>query len=268
MFGQTKGDVKGSDPHIQDAADVAKSNLSPSELQQKSTVILLSGFMAPWYSMLLVQRYLRWKGWPKVEIFNYNSRSGTIEKHGQKLAEYVKALVESRPEDTFHFYCTSMGNLVLRCAYQSKDMPDSAKRGRHVNVAPPWRGVAWGRLMDRWAIARWISGDGCGKQLRETPMDGFDSMGDHPPGVDVLVITGSSSWNPFIAAPNDGTIVWDETILKTPHWRTNIVWGMHSFMNMTPAVFWLSHNWLLGTTDGLGLDFHPGLDALKDKKTS
>lgn len=233
-----------------------------SLLTENVTICLVSGFMAPWYSQIPVLRYLKWKGWRYVECFKYDSMTGTIESKGSELATWVAKLAEARPNHNFYFYCTSMGNLVLRSAWTCPNMPESSKRGRHVLVAPPWRGAAWGRFVDQFSIARWVSGDGCGRQLRMTAQDGFDYMGHHPPSVSALVIAGTANSNWFIPRPNDGTVCLEETILRTPHWRVVVPWAYHSLFNLIPSVLWYTHQFFLGATDIFEL--HPGLNAVQN----
>jgi hypothetical protein len=247
-----------------DCADVDTKSLSQlldPVSQDNVTIILITGFMAPWFASYPLSSYLRWKGWKNIEFFKYDSICGSIESHGQNLADFVAILAEQRPDHSFYFCCTSMGNLLLRCAFQRPNFPISALRGKHVAVAPPWRGAAWGRLMDRFGIARWITGSGCGKQLRTTALDGFDYMGHHPSTVETLVIAGASSYNPLIPSPNDGTVSLDETILRTPHYRILMPWGIHSLFSFTPSSFWITHRFFLGDTQAL--EYHPGLNALE-----
>lgn len=241
-------------------ADVAAATSQSSKVDQnKVTVVLVQGFMAPKYSHLVIYHYLKWKGWTHVEIFNYDSKAQTIEFHGEELAKFVAKLAKEREDHTFYFYCTSMGNLVLRVALQREEMPDRAKSGaKHVAIGPPWRGAAWGRWVDQWAIARWISGDGPGRQLRKTPLDGFDHLGNHPPSMSTLVIYGDVSYNIFIPRPNDGTIAVEETYLRTPHWRICITWGTHWLFSYTPSALWNAHRFFLGDTTGL--EYHGGLE--------
>lgn len=236
------------------------------EVQENVTIVLVQGFMAPWYSQYPIYRYLKWKGWKHVEIFKYDSVAETIEFHGAALADFVATLAEKQPGQVFYFYCTSMGNLVLRSALKRQNMPDSAQVGRHVAVGPPWRGTAWGRFVNNFSLARWISGNGCGKQLRTTALDGFDFMGHHPPTLRTLVIAGGSSFNLFIPRPNDGTILVEETLLRTPHHRLYLPWGIHTLFNLTPSIFWAAHQFFLGHSDGF--EEHPGLDALDHKVES
>lgn len=235
-------------------ADVAPS-------QDSVTIVIVHGFMAPAYSSLPLCHFLRWKGWKKVENFKYDSRAETIEAHGERLAAFIAILAEQRPDDVFYFYCTSMGNLLLRWALQQPNFPERAKSGKHVAVAPPWRGTAWGRFVDHFAVARWVSGSGPGKQLRKTQFNGFDYLGHHPASLSTLVVSGASSYNWFIPTPNDGTVTVEETVLRTPHFRYNFSWGIHGLFSVTPSLFYLAHRFFLG--DRSGLEEHPGLDAME-----
>lgn len=256
----------------QRAGEDAEQNVANSESEKKTlpprdrvTIILVHGFMAPSYSQNMLQWYLNKEGWSHIEKFVYDSKSETIEFHGQKLAEFVAAIAEKRPDHEIYFLATSMGNLLLRVAWHCEEMPESAKRGRHVAVGPPWRGASWGRAVNGLWIARKISGDGPGRQLCTTPMDGFDYMGDSPKEVDTLVITGNASYNIFISSPNDGTVTLEETYLRTPHWRSVVPWGVHALLNWSIVTCRLSHQFFSGSTDGL--EFHPGLIALEAEKS-
>lgn len=243
-----------------DASSV-ESQLVRAAPQERVTIVIVAGFMAPGYMQYPLYYFLKWKGWKHVHRFQYDSRAETIEAHGERLAQFVSSLASERPEDEFYFYCTSMGNLLLRWALQTPNFPEKAKSGRLVAVAPPWRGASWGRFVDQFAIARWVSGNGCGRQLRKTEWDGFDYMGELPDSLTTLVVSGSSSYNIFIAKPNDGTVTVDETLVGTPHLRYNFAWGVHSFFCITPRLFSLAHDFFLGITTHL--EPHPGHSASK-----
>mgnify|MGYP001044438646 CR=1 FL=1 len=225
--------------------------------QDKVTLVIINGFMASRYADIPSSIYFKWKGWSHVEVFKYDTRGGTIEGHGASLADFLSKLVKARPGNVFYYYATSMGNLVLRAALSNADMPAEAKVGKHVLIGPPWRGAEWGRTVHPWAIARWVSGEGTGKQLRTTPLDGFDYLGHHPESLQAFVISGTASHNPFITRPNDGTITLLETYLQTPHYRHNINWGVHQLFNFWPSCWMLAHQFFLGDTTKLEL--HPGL---------
>lgn len=221
--------------------------------------------MAPATSLMMVDWFLKKEGWPHVEKYIYDSKAETIEYHGQKLAEFVADLAEKRPDQEFYFFATSMGNLLLRVAFHTDVMPESAKRGRHVAVGPPWRGASWGRAVNWMWFARMVSGDGPGRQLRTTQLDGFDYMGDSPAEVDTLVITGNANYNFFIPRPNDGTVALEETYLRTPHWRAVVPWGVHALLNWSIVTCRLAHQFFSGSVEGLEL--HPGLAAQQDPTT-
>lgn len=225
--------------------------------RDRVTIVLVHGFMAPSYSHMMLVWFLQKEGWPNVERFVYDSKAETIEFHGQKLAEFVADLAEKRPDHEIYFIGTSMGNLLLRVAYQHERMPEAAKRGRHVAVGPPWRGSSWGRAVDWLWFARKISGDGPGRQLRTTAVGGFDYMGEIPDAVQTLVITGNACTNIFIPYPNDGTVALEETYLDTPHYRATVPWGLHALLNFSIVTCRLADQFFSGSTDGMEL--HPGL---------
>lgn len=79
--------------------------------------------------------------------------------------------------------------------------------GKAVLLAPPNRGSAFGRSLKDFEAVRWIVGPQAGKQLLETEQDGFDTLGEFPPTMDIMVIAGEF----------DSKVSVDEAKLKGPH---------------------------------------------------
>lgn len=181
------------------------------------TVVLIHGFLgASWnlqyYEHALKQAHLHPVAW------DYPSREKTIHMHAQDLVHYLQREAQQHPERPIHFLTHSMGGLVLRAAINHPDCPVEAKLGRAVLLVPPNKGSIWGRKLGEWEVVRALCQNQSGREL--LTQHHFDYLGVFPPGMQIKVIAGKQSPNPFLSVPNDGIVTVDETFLTTPHEHT------------------------------------------------
>jgi len=198
-----------------------------SQLKTEEPVVCIHGILgAPWMMKCYVDVFED----ERVPVLNwgYPSRDKTIEEHADELIYALQILADHAPGHPIHFVCHSMGSLVLRAAVNHPECPPEALIGRAVLLAPPNQGASWGRLLSQFSILRNIAKDEAGRQLM-TETD-FEHLGQFPLSMEILVIAGNRSINPFIPGENDGTVAVKETYLSTPHEHKIIKAGHKSIL--------------------------------------
>lgn len=175
-------------------------------------------FGAPWNMKYVAQTFK--DAGMQVTNWGYKSREKKIEGHAADLVQDLRQIAEQRPGCPIHFVTHSMGGLILRAAISHPDCPDEAKMGKAVLIAPPNQGAIWGRILERFSLAKKIAKKEAGLQLM-TEKD-FEHLGTFPPSMQVLVIAGNLNCNPFLKGDNDGTVVVSETYLTSAHEHVTI----------------------------------------------
>ncbi len=177
-------------------------------------VVCVHGFMRNESSMSTVVRAFEKEGCTVVN-WSYSSRKKTIEGHAADLVVSLNELsCQGKP---INFVTHSMGGLIVRSALNHPDCPQGAKKGKAVLLAPPNRGSAFGRRLNRNSVVREIVGEYSGKQLLTTPLDGFDYLGAFPEQVDVLVIAGKYDRKVSVKETYLPTSHHHE-VVRAPHW--------------------------------------------------
>lgn len=205
---------------------------STTSFCEEKVLVCLHGFMRSKSNMSLFKSEFKKVGW-KVHVWAYPSRHDTIEGHAEEFASYLNELSLQYPDTDFHYVTHSMGGLVLRCALNRDDCPESVKNGKAILIAPPNRGSSYGRFLSRFKKVHEMAGEHAGRQLLTTKRNGFDYLGVFPETMKVLVIAGTCGFNPTIKGANDGKVGTDETRLPTPHHYKEIYAG-HSWICHTP----------------------------------
>ncbi len=203
-------------------------------LSASETVLLLHGFMRSKANMIAFEQALKKKPY-QVKNWSYPSRKKRIEQHADDLVLQLQSLAQQSPGQPIHFVTHSMGGLIVRCALNHPNCPHEAQIGKAVLIAPPNRGSSFACALHKYKTLRHILGENSGEQLMTTPLDGFDSFGNFPKEMSLLVISGTMGWNPFISGRNDGKVRLAETCLKTPHDHEYCYAG-HSWICYHPAV--------------------------------
>lgn len=201
---------------------------------ERGVVVCVHGMMRTSASMSYAACTLEKAGF-SVENWGYPSRLKTIEEHGADLARELKRVAWVYRGRPIHFVTHSMGGLVLRAALNHPECPLEAKRGRAVLYAPPNRGSSFGRKMSGYGFVQSVYGDRSGFELLFTEEDGFDRLGGFPEGMEVMVIAGTWSLNPLVEKESDGTVLVEETALKTPFKWVKLPTG-HTFIMWSPKV--------------------------------
>lgn len=186
-----------------------------NEKKTLGKVFLIHGFLRSASSMNGIQKYLESKGWEVVN-WDYPSRDHTIQEHAHLFAEQLKKETQNSEQPIF-FVTHSMGGLILRAALNDPSCPEKAKEGKAVLLAPPNRGANMGRKINHLRFAQLFCKPHSGKQLLTTDKDGFESLGEFPPKIQLMIISGTLSINPLLSTPNDGIVELEETyLLSTP----------------------------------------------------
>ncbi len=214
--------------------------------ERPGTVVCVHGFMRTRANTWAAAVALRGDGW-RVVNWGYASRTKMIEAHARDLATELRRIATGHPGEPISFVTHSLGGLVVRAALNRPDCPEEARRGRVVLLAPPNRGSALARRLSGFAPARWVFGKHAGRELMETPEDGFDALGDFPPSCGVLVLAGDAGLNPWIPGPDDGKVGVDETRLSTPH-RLRRVRAGHSWIAWAPQAVLAARDFLGGSS--------------------
>ena len=187
------------------------------------SIVLLHGFMRTDWSMKRIEHFMADHGY-RVDNHGYPSRDKPIEAHALDLIEKLNSITQKYPTRPIHFITHSMGALVVRCAINHPTCPDEAKIGKAVLFAPPNQGSAFGRSLNAFDLVRWAAGPYAGQQLLDH--QNFESLGEFPPTMKVLIIAGK----------HDGKVSIEETRLNGPHEHIVIPRGHSLIMYDRPAI--------------------------------
>ncbi|MCH9630536.1 MAG: hypothetical protein S4CHLAM37_05370 [Chlamydiia bacterium] len=216
---------------------------------EEKVLVCLHGFMRAKSNMSLFRYKFKKEGW-NVHVWQYPSKTKTIEEHSEEFVAYLDRLKDEYPGSSFCYATHSMGALILRAALGSDNCPEEARTGKAVLIAPPNRGSSYGRFLSKFKKINELAGPNAGKQLLLTEKDGFDYLGVFPESVKVLVIAGTCGCNPTIKGVNDGKVGINETRLPTPHLYKE-VFASHSWICHTPKTVEIAMDFLEEDKDGV-----------------
>ena len=173
---------------------------------KNETIVCLHGFLRTKWSMARITKFMQKEGY-RVVNHGYPTREKKIEEHGEDLIQLLDELSKKFPGEPIHFVTHSMGALVVRSAINCPTCPNEAKLGKAVLLAPPNQGSAFGRSIQDLELVRWAAGPNAGKQLIDTEEHGFNTLGEFPDSMRVLVIAGQY----------DSKVSLEEARLNMPH---------------------------------------------------
>ena len=217
----------------------------PMCIQAQETVYFIHGFMRSASSMDKMADAFADQNC-ETHLWGYPSRKQTIEEHAQLLVTDLQHCAQQHPGQPIHFVTHSLGGIVLRAALNHPECPKEAQIGRAVLLAPPNQGSRFARHINRFGFVRKILGKKSGKQLLNTK--NFDHLGSFPKTTKVLIVSGTSGWNPTIKEPNDGKVGISESKLSTPHTQITVNCG-HAFIMRSDLVIAHAMHFILNTKD-------------------
>lgn len=179
------------------------------------TVVGIHGFITDWRSMKPIEHVLDRCGLT-VCLWNYPSRRKCIQQHARDLLLTLQEIACCSPGRPIHFVTHSTGALVLRAAVNLCDCPWEAKIGRAVLLAPPNQGSSLAHRFKGFWPVEFAMGDKSGWELQNYGPCEMACLGEFPPSMDVLVISGTKGNQIWFCEPNDGFLTVGETWLNTP----------------------------------------------------
>lgn len=195
-------------------------------------VIILHGIARTKGSMSKIEKYLAKRGYKTVNM-GYPSTSQPIEN----IAEtYVSKAVDQCKEgqvNKIHFVTHSMGGIVVRQYLQTNSLPEGS---RLVMLSPPNQGSEVADYLREFFLYQWVTGP-AGQQLGTDNKSLPNRL--KPVGIEVGVITGDKSFNPWfssiVSGPDDGTVSVEGARLKE---MTDfiVVENTHTFIMRDPNV--------------------------------
>jgi triacylglycerol lipase len=180
-------------------------SLASDPARAADTVVILHGLARGPLSMLRVEKALQAQGYT-VRNLDYPSRSEDIARLAEETLGPVFA---AAPADggRIHIVAHSLGGILVRQYLHVHGVP--AALGRVVMLAPPNEGSEIVDRLHAWKLYQWINGP-AGLQLGTGPESLPHLLGPLPSGVEVGVIAGDRTLNPFLSAllpsANDGKV--------------------------------------------------------------
>ena len=205
-------------------------------------VVVIHGALRTRAGLWPVVAYLRRRGL-EARAFGYNTRGESLERHGERLEEFVEGWLGGRVE-TLGLLTHSMGGLVVRAYLARPGATRQAERQRVAMLAPPNRGAILAERLAGFAPFRWIYG----AAADELQPARAARLGAPPPSAEVLVLAGGRpegerGYLRWIPGNNDGLVGVAETAL--PGVAPELVGGSHSLLQWRPSVLARAAEFLL-----------------------
>ncbi len=195
-------------------------------------VIILHGIARTKWSMSKLDKYLAERGYKTVNM-GYPSTSESIEQIAETSVSKAVNQCKEGQVKRINFVTHSMGGIVVRQYLQTNSLPEGS---RLVMLSPPNQGSEVVDYLREFFLYQWVTGP-AGQQLGT----GSESLPNRlkPVGIEVGVITGDKSFNPWfssiISGSDDGTVSVDGARLKE---MTDfiVVENTHTFIMRDPNV--------------------------------
>ncbi len=232
-------------PFLASAAALPAESAAPPPAD---TVILLHGLARTPLSMKRLEWSLRADGYRVLNVAYPSTRLSIATLAEQTLAPVFPALLplahNPSPAPKVHLVTHSMGGILVRQFLHDHGVP--ANLGRIVMLAPPNQGSELtDKLRHLWLYRR-VNGP-AGLELGTATSSTPQQLGPPRPGVEVGIIAGHRSLNPFFSAlipgPDDGKVSVARTHLagETAHlslptshtwmmWRRSVIAEVRSFL--------------------------------------
>lgn len=167
------------------------------EIVPKDCVILIHGLGRSSGSMFFISRYLKRKNYQVVSV-SYPSTDHNIES---LAAQYIPPAIEacqSATKGRIHFVTHSLGGILVRQFFQDQSYPSVQ---RVVMLSPPNKGCEVSDFLEDSILYRWLNGP-AGQQLSTASTSLPNQL--NPIGLEVGVITGNSSYEPWFSRLSEG----------------------------------------------------------------
>jgi pimeloyl-ACP methyl ester carboxylesterase len=179
-----------------------------------------------------VQAWLKTHG-VEARPFAYRTRADTLDRHAERLADFVQDWLGDEELPRLGILTHSMGGLVAR-AYLAHERGRQAERVRLVQIAPPNRGSQLAEAQRGRKAFDLVYGK-AGEELQPARAE---ALGPVPRHVSALVLgagrSGEGGYNPRIEGDDDGVVAMSETYLDgAEHERVE---GVHSLLQWRPDV--------------------------------
>lgn len=175
----------------------------PNSLCSSEKVYCIHGFMRTPSSMQPMAQTFEESGY-LVTNWGYSSRTKTISEHTADLLSSVSDAAAKNPGTPIHLVTHSLGGIIALSLHNHPDCPAEVKQGKIVMLAPPMKGSAFARCLNKVGPIRTILGKHTGKELLSATS--FEHLGSFPRNKQILVISGTFGWNPFVGQKNDGKV--------------------------------------------------------------
>jgi pimeloyl-ACP methyl ester carboxylesterase len=207
-------------------------------------VVVIHGALRSRAGLWPVVRYLRRRGF-EAEAFGYATRSDSLERHGERLEQFVETWLQGQAVPTLGILTHSMGGLVARAYLTRPGAARQASRQRVAMLAPPNQGAALAEKMRGFSPFRWIYGRAA-DELRPSRVATLAAL---PASVEALILAGGKLEGergilPWIDGNNDGMVGLAETAL--PGVVPVLVGGSHSLLQWRPSVLARAAEFLRG----------------------
>jgi len=163
----------------------------------KDCVILIHGLGRSAGSMFFISRYLKRNNYKVVRV----SYPSTLQNIESLAAEYIPPAIEacqSATKGRIHFVTHSLGGILVRQFFQDKSYPLVQ---RVVMLSPPNKGCEVSDFLEDSILYRWLNGP-AGQQLSTASTSLPNQL--KPIGLEVGVITGNSSYEPWFSRLSEG----------------------------------------------------------------
>lgn len=197
-------------------------------------VVVIHGALRSRAGLWPVVRFLENRGF-QAAAFGYATRRDSLERHAERLEEFIATWLEGQTVPTLGILTHSMGGLVARAYLARPGAARQAARQRLAMLAPPNQGAALAARLRGFRPFRWLYG----AAAEVLQPDQAAALPAPPPSADVLILAGGKrkgdrGYSRWIPGNNDGLVGVAETAL--PGIVPELVGGAHSVLQWRPAV--------------------------------
>lgn len=211
-------------------------------------VVVIHGALRSRVGLWPVVRYLQNRGF-QAAAFGYATRSDDLERHAERLEEFIATWLKGQKVPTLGLLTHSMGGLVARAYLGRAGAAVQADRQRVAMLAPPNQGAVLAARLRGFRPFRWLYG----AAAEALQPDRVAALPLPPRSAEVLILAGGKregdrGYSRWIAGNNDGLVAVAETAL--PDVTPVLVGGAHSVLQWRPEVLARAASFLAGAEVG------------------